>query len=224
MKKEDIIAEFKEALGKSGFAAYVQTAHQDGRLKEILPDVDKLFLVSEKTDDGKVNTVDKQVVSVLEKGDNLSAKCKYALLLFNVSKAYTSKDLQPLMPVNYGPMSVGIIDRISEELKMPGDYNEFAMMFARYHTLMQNPDRMGDSEAYDLVKKCEEINGRDDFLSCAQVFIDEKAAHSKDSSFVKISFHKCEERLKGVFADVKNGNDAQFYQAKMDEYRDIRDW
>lgn len=224
MEKEKTIAEFKDAIEKEGFYAYVQSAHQDGRLKDILPDVDKLFLVSEKTDDGKIDKVGAQVLSVLEKGDKLSARSKYALLTYNVSKSYTSKDLLPLHPLNYGKASARIIDRISSEIKVPDEYNEFAMMFARYHSLMDSPERMGDCEAYDLVQKCEAINGKDEFFACAQVYMEDKAERSSDSSYVRICANKSEKRLKDVFADVRSGNTARFTQAKMEETRQQRGW
>ena len=216
-KTESIIAEFKNAIKKQDFYVYVQSAHEDGRLKAIMPDVDKLFAVKERIDSGEICTVDKQMSAALKRGDMLSAKCKYALLLYNVSKAYTSGELQPMHPFNYGIRSVGIIDKISGVLNMPESYNEFAKIFARYHTMMHNPNDINDSEAYNLAIVCDNLGVKEDFFSCARVYMACKAERATDGKYVLECAKASEERLRNIFYQIKSGDDAEYSKCTLEE-------
>lgn len=224
MKKDELIVEFKQIIEQSGFHIYLDDAHKDGRLGILLPEVDKLYHTPEQLDNGEVAPVSRQVQAMLEKGDQLSGKCKYALLMANVSKAYTSEGLLPLHPLNYGVLSAGVADRISHQLQMPKDYNELAVMFCRYHRLMENPEKMRDKEVFDLAVKCNELNLRDEFVGCSLVHLECKAQQTDDPARSRVLAFKSHERLKAVFADVNKGNGADYARAALEDYRNRRGW
>ena len=216
-RKESIIAEFKNAIQKQDFYSYVQSAHTDGRLAVILPGVDKLFEVKEIIENGRECCASEQVLNVLKKGDDLSSRCKYALLLYSVSKAYTSEKLQPLHPLNYGLLSTSIISTVSEDLGFPDNYNEFAQVFARYHTMMHGADNIKDGEAADLVQTCIKLDAENDFFDCAHVYMECKAERSVNHDSVLKCAEDSEERLKEIFYRVKSGDDTS--RLALDAYR-----
>ena len=129
---ERIWKEIETALNTEHFDKFISAMRECGALKVILPEVNRLWDMPERTDYHPEGNSGAHTLLVLKQGYNLSPKIKFALLLHDIGKIDTSPDI---LPQHIGHDKAGLphIQKICQRLKVPNKYRDFALLVAEYH-------------------------------------------------------------------------------------------
>ena len=147
----DFAIALKTALATENAATAVKAMHLNGRLKENLPEVDRLFEVPERTDfHPEGNSGEHTLLTMKEvREDNpeMVAMMCYAMLVHDLGKVvtfdeqvakaeakgepYEVKDLTKHF--GHADKGVTLVDKISDTLQVPEDWKEFASLVCKQH-------------------------------------------------------------------------------------------
>ena len=129
---ERIWTEFEAALNTQHFDKFILTMRECGALKTVLPEVHKLWDTPERTDYHPEGNSGAHTILVLRQGYNLSPKIKFALLLHDIGKIDTPKDILP-RHIGHDVAGLPRIETICNRLKVPHKYRDFALLVAKNH-------------------------------------------------------------------------------------------
>ncbi|MBQ7632861.1 MAG: HD domain-containing protein [Alphaproteobacteria bacterium] len=129
---ERIWKEIETALKTEHFDKFIRTMRECGALRVVLPEVNKLWDIPERTDYHPEGNSGEHTMLVLKQGYNLSPKIKFALLLHDIGKIDTPIDI---LPRHIGHDKAGLqhIEKICDRLKVPNKYRDFALLVAKNH-------------------------------------------------------------------------------------------
>nr|QIM10709.1 multifunctional CCA protein [uncultured Alphaproteobacteria bacterium] len=149
---ERVWKEIEKALDTEHFDKFVSTARACGALKVILPEVDKLWSVPEKTVYHPEGNSGAHTLLALQKAKNCSAPVKFGLLLHDVGKGETPADM---LPAHHGHENVGLplIKDICQRLKVPNKYRDFALLCCEKHMKFRLLPIMKIGKALDFVRE-----------------------------------------------------------------------
>lgn len=152
-----LVDEFKIVLENKDFEKYIRESHENGKLKQILPEIDKLWSIPEKAEFHPEGNSGAHTLLVLKEAQDLDPKVKFALLLHDVGKTMTP---QEKWPAHFGHDNEGVplVKTICDRLQMPQDYKDFAVLVCQHHMKGHNFGNMKAAKLYDLN---EEIPPRD---------------------------------------------------------------
>lgn len=153
---ERVWKEFESALNTPNFDKFIRTMHQCGALAKILPDVEKMVTTLERTDKHPEGNTFEHTMLVIKEGKRLSPQVKFALLMHDVGKTLTPKELQP-RHFNHDNIAEPLIDKVCNDLRVPNQYRHFAKLFAKNHMKFHNVNVMRRNT---LVKFLEEISDK----------------------------------------------------------------
>ena len=138
---ERVWKEIETALNTEHFDKFIRAMRECGALKVILPEVDKLWDMPERTDYHPEGNSGEHTMLVLKQGYNLSPKIKFALLLHDIGKIDTPADI---LPRHIGHDKAGLprIEAICSRLKVPNKYRNFALLVAENHMKFHNVPNM----------------------------------------------------------------------------------
>ena len=147
---ERIWKEIEKALETPHFEKFIRTAKECGALKVILPEVDRLWDTPEKEQYHPEGNSGEHTMLVVRSGEHLSPKVKFALLLHDIGKAYTPRDI---LPAHHGHDSrgVGIIENICRRLPVPNEFKKIAVSGCKNHMKMRLLPQMRDGKKLDFV-------------------------------------------------------------------------
>ena len=152
LSKERVWQEFEKALGTPFFDKFVLSMRQCGALKVLLPEVDVLFQVPEKEKfHPEKNSGDHTILS-LQAGQNFAKEIKFAILLHDVGKGTTPKDILP-SHYEHDKRGIPLVQEICKRLKAPNKYKSLAQMGAEMHMKMRDVPYMRLSKLFDFVAK-----------------------------------------------------------------------
>ncbi|MCQ2740895.1 MAG: HD domain-containing protein [Alphaproteobacteria bacterium] len=132
LSAERLWQEIYKALQTSHFEKFIITARQCGALKEILPEIELLFQTPERTDFHPEGNSGAHTLLCLKQVTEAAAKIKFAVLLHDIGKTLTPKDILPSHH-NHDHAGLEIIKKICSRLKIPNDFRDFALLCCKQH-------------------------------------------------------------------------------------------
>ncbi len=129
---ERVWQEIYKALNTKHFSKFILAMRDCGALKVILPEVDKLWQMPEILQYHPEGNSGNHTILVLEKGEKLPPLTKYALLLHDIGKIKTEKEVLPhhyMHDIN----GAHIVQKIGKRLKVPKAFTQAAYTAALYH-------------------------------------------------------------------------------------------
>jgi len=147
---ERIWKEIEKALETPHFEKFIRTAKECGALKIILPEVDKLWSIPEKEQYHPEGNSGEHTMLVIRSGEHLSPKVKFALLLHDIGKVYTPKEI---LPAHHGHDSRGIsvIEKLCRRLPIPKDFKKIAILGCQNHMKMRLLPQMKNGKKLDFI-------------------------------------------------------------------------
>lgn len=147
---ERIWMEVQKALETNHFEKFVRTAKECGALKVILPEIDKLWNIPEKLIYHPEANSGEHCMLALRKGENLLPKAKFALLLHDVGKIHTPKDVLP-SHIGHDKNGIDIINNICKRLVVPNEYKKMALLVCKNHMKFALLPQMRISKKIDII-------------------------------------------------------------------------
>lgn len=164
----DFSTTLKAALATENATTVVKVMHLNGRLKENLPEVDRLFEIPERTDfHPEGNSGEHTLLTMKEvREDNpeIAAMMRYAMLVHDLGKVvtfdeqkskadekgepYEVKDLTKHF--GHAEKGIALVDKISDTLQVPEEWKEFASLVCKQHMKAHDLDKMKDSKLFDF--------------------------------------------------------------------------
>ncbi len=138
LSRDRIWQELAKALKSSSFYRFIETARACGALKEILPEVEQLWSIPERTDyhpEGNSGAHTMLALKAAQTGDSF---VNFTILLHDIGKTQTNPELWPSHR-GHDTLGAELIKKIARRIKAPADYAEFASFTAANHMLYHRP-------------------------------------------------------------------------------------
>lgn len=147
---ERVWKELEKALASSHFPLFIEAARACGALKIILPEVDALWQIPERSDYHPEGNSGEHTLLALRQYRGNNPLVNFALLLHDVGKTETPADI---LPAHYGHeiRGAGIVRRICRHLKTPNVYRDFVSAVCTEHMKFWRVNEMRLSRVYDMV-------------------------------------------------------------------------
>lgn len=159
LSRDRIWQELQKALCSPSFYRFVETAKECGALKEILPEVAKLWQIPERTDYHPEGNSGAHTMLALKAAKSLSPMVNFTVLLHDIGKIKTNPELWPSHR-GHDELGAGLIKKLARRMKVPNDYIDFASFTAQNHMLYHRPvtdiKRQLANVAITLVKEAKE--------------------------------------------------------------------
>ncbi|MCF6767699.1 multifunctional CCA addition/repair protein [Thiotrichales bacterium 19S11-10] len=135
LSSERIWQETLKALLSSSPSAYFETLRAVGALKELFPEIDQLYGVSQPEKhhpevDCGIHTM--MVIDQAAKLD-LSDEARFACLVHDLGKGTTPKDILP-KHIGHESRGIELIMTLCHRLRIPKRFEQLALLVARYHS------------------------------------------------------------------------------------------
>lgn len=214
LSPERIWKEFEKALNTDRFDLFISTMFEIGALKEILPEIDKLFYTPENINHHPCGNTGTHTLLSIRKGYEFGLKPKeiFALLLHDVGKIMTPTDM---LPKHHGHDDAGvqIIEKICKRLRVPSEYKDFAILCSKLHMKVKRVMEMRIGSVYDLVN---DVTHFKDFSKLYNVFMvsisdtygRDKEVSEKNKQHLNDGLNLCiqmYDTLKNISADYFSG-------------------
>jgi tRNA nucleotidyltransferase (CCA-adding enzyme) len=132
LSAERIWKEFEKALSCDGFFRFVETMRDCGALKDLVPELDKLWQVPERFTFHPEGTTGEHLMLALKQSATESALVKFGVLMHDIGKGQTPTEV---LPAHHGHDKKGeaLIFEICKRFKIPNKYRDFAVLSAVFH-------------------------------------------------------------------------------------------
>lgn len=164
----DFSTTLKTLLATENAANAIKVMHLNGRLQENAPDLDRLFIVPERTDFHPEGNSGEHTLltikTVHEDNPETAAMMRYAMLVHDLGKVitfdeqlakadakgepYKVKDLTKHF--GHAEKGVNLVNKISDELQVPDEWKTFAALVCKQHMKAHDLDKMKDSKLFDF--------------------------------------------------------------------------
>ncbi len=198
LSAERIWKEFEKALNFKGFFRFVETIHICGALKELVPELDKLWEVPEKLTFHPEGTTGAHLILALKKAAASSALVKFGVLMHDIGKGVTPENV---LPAHHGHDKAGgpLVLDVCKRLKIPNRFCDFAFLSAVYHMrfywLHQN--KLGKQvNLAEIITQKHPSDLEDFILVCRADFF---GTHAKRSDTERKAFELSAKRLRLVY-------------------------
>ena len=163
---ERVWQEILRALQSRRFDKFILTARQCGALAVILPEVNKLFDIPERTDYHPEGNSGSHTLLCLQQIPDANTKTKFAVLLHDIGKIKTPRAVLPSHP-QHGDTGTDIIKNICIRLKIPTEFKNFAVLCCRYHMKLHLIRQIKLPALVDLIDKITKVSSTSlqDFLT-----------------------------------------------------------
>lgn len=138
LSRDRIWQELNKALKSPAFYRFVETARECGVLKEILPEVEQLWQIPERTDYHPEGNSGAHTMLALKAAQSSDSLVNFTVLLHDIGKTRTNPDLWPSHR-GHDKLGAELIKKIARRLKAPASYAEFAAFTAANHMLYHRP-------------------------------------------------------------------------------------
>lgn len=138
LSRDRIWQEFAKALKSTSFYRFIETARECGVLKEILPEVEQLWQIPERTDYHPEGNSGAHTLLALKAARSSDSLVNFTVLLHDIGKTKTNPDLWPTHR-GHDKLGAELIKKIAHRLKAPTAYAEFASFTATHHMLYHRP-------------------------------------------------------------------------------------
>lgn len=134
LSKDRIWQEFEKALSSATFHRFIENAERCGALACILPEVEQLFAVPERTDYHPEANSGAHTLLTLKAANSNDAMVNYAAMLHDIGKIKTDPKCWPSHR-GHDKLGEDIIKDIGKRLKVPSAYTDFAVFTAVNHMI-----------------------------------------------------------------------------------------
>lgn len=165
---ERIWGEFFSALQQPNFAQFILLMRECDALNVILPEVEKLWQIPERTDYHPEGNSGAHTILTLEQADNLSAKAKFAMLLHDIGKTMSPPETLPSHR-GHDKAAAPLIKKICRRLKVPNDYRDLALMAAEQHMQIRNAADMKKGRLLTLLSDICELKYRQNLVDYLKI-------------------------------------------------------
>lgn len=150
LTRERVWKEIEKALETEHFEKFIRTAKECGALKVILPEVDKLWSIPEKEQYHPEKNSGDHTMLAIRHGEHLSPQVKFALLMHDIGKTCTPKDI---LPSHHGHdrNGVAIIQKICHRLSIPNEYKRIAVLGCHEHMNFRLLPQMTAGKKFDFI-------------------------------------------------------------------------
>ncbi len=150
LSAERVWQEFEKAFLSSSFYRFIDIMRQIGALKEIMPEIDNLFSISEKIEFHPEGNTGDHTLNALKFVSHESIMVQFAVLVHDIGKAFTPTEQ---LPSHKGHENRGInaIKEICKRLKIPNKIRDFALLSSMHHMKFHLIQDMRVGKLYDLV-------------------------------------------------------------------------
>ena len=215
LSAERIWSEIKRALRYPHFHRFVETAQECGILKIIMPALEKLWFVENRSGKKMKNTID-----CLKKVATDSEIVKFATLLHQVGETGILEDPN-LSEIEREQLGVSIIKEICLSLKIPSDYQKFAVLTCRNHKNFSRIDSMRLEDLLDMV---------DDYTKKMPEHFEDFISSLKIEPMKSDEIKKSEEKIRKIYSilseisacDMPNFEELKKDESFKDKYRAFR--
>ena len=159
LSRQRIWREMEKALADPNFYKFVLAARDCGALQQILPEVEALWSVPERTDYHPEGNSGEHTILSLKAASSNDSLVNMAVLLHDVGKTVTPKDKWPCH-ANHDVFADDIIVRLSSRLQIPRRYAGFSRFCAKHHMVAHWALETVQKEMAVLVRELMET-GRD---------------------------------------------------------------
>lgn len=227
---ERIWNEIYKSLNEQNFTLFILSMRECGALRVVLPELEALWQTPERPDYHPEGNSGEHTVLTLQQGDNLSARAKFALLLHDVGKTLTSKELLPAHH-GHGAEAKLLIQKICSRLKVPNEYRDFALMVAAQHMQIYNVSKMRKGTLLKLLTDVCKLKYRQDladYIRICRCDLQGKmraASQQERSCFRKSSLRlianfKIQSKIRATdMPDFAKINKDAFFAAKLFDFR-----
>ncbi|MCM1323419.1 MAG: multifunctional CCA tRNA nucleotidyl transferase/2'3'-cyclic phosphodiesterase/2'nucleotidase/phosphatase [Acetobacter sp.] len=138
LSRDRIWQEFAKALSSPSFYKFIETARECGVLKEILPEVEQLWQIPERTDYHPEGNSGAHTMLALKAAQSSDAVVNFTVLLHDIGKTQTNPECWPSHR-GHDKLGAELIMKIATRLKTPTFYAEFASFTTAHHMLYHRP-------------------------------------------------------------------------------------
>ena len=149
---ERIFNEIEKAASTVKFADFIHILHEIGGLKDILPEIEKLYSVPENPKYHIEKNSGEHTERVIQslKTDNI--KLNLAALFHDVGKSVTPKEDYPHHE-GHDVLGINLVKNISKRLKITNEYRNFCVYTCKNHDRFRYTNDMKLSKLYDFVRE-----------------------------------------------------------------------
>jgi len=154
---ERVWQELRRALGEPKPSAFLSTLREAHALKAILPELDALYGVPQRTefhpeiDTGAHQELVSDMAAKLAPGDSVTG---FAALTHDLGKALTPRDKWP-KHIQHEQNGVAPVRTLCERLKVPVEYRDLAIIVCREHLNIHRLPELRPATVHDLLTRCD---------------------------------------------------------------------
>ena len=149
---ERIFNEIEKAAYTVRFADFIHILHEIDGLKDILPEIEKLYEVPENPKYHIEKNTGEHIERVIQSLNTDTIKLNLAALFHDVGKSVTPKEDYPHHK-SHDILGIDLIKNISKRLKIPNEYKDFCVYIYKNHDKFRYVNDMKLSKLYDFVRE-----------------------------------------------------------------------
>lgn len=134
LSKDRIWQELEKALSCTAFHRFIENARECGALEVILPEVETLFHIPERTDYHPEANSGAHTLLTIQAANSDDAMVNYASLLHDIGKIKTDPKCWPSHR-GHDKLGEAVIKNIAKRMKVPSAYTDFAVFTAANHMI-----------------------------------------------------------------------------------------
>ncbi len=184
LSPERIWGELKKALHYPNFYRFIEVAHECFALKKILAAVETLWSVK---NDSQETTLAEHIIECLKNVSQDNEMVKFATLLHNIGKSNYLEDNDS--PRTSEQQGVQIIRDICKQLKVPNDFQSFAVFVCRNYKKFERINMMDLEQLLDLT---------DDYMKRTPVDFENFMAICR-ATVCNSDFKSSEEKIRNIY-------------------------
>lgn len=168
LSKQRIWNEFERALNTPYFDKFVIAMRDCGALEKILPEVNNLWNIPERTDFHPEGNTGMHTLLTLQASQYENAKIKFALFLHDVGKNYTPANILP-HHYNHEKNGLPLIEKICSQIGAPKEYCKFALLACKNHMRFPLTTQMRLPKIFDMIDDITHFKNWQNLEDVAQV-------------------------------------------------------
>lgn len=149
---ERIFSEIEKAASTVKFANFIHILHEIDGLKDILPEIEKLYSVPENPKYHIEKNSGEHTERVIQSLNTNNIKLNLAALLHDVGKSVTPEEDYPHHK-GHDVLGIDLVKNISKRLKIPNEYRDFCVYTCKNHDRFRYVNDMKLSKLYDFVRE-----------------------------------------------------------------------
>ena len=155
---ERVWQELARGLMEAKPSRMFETLRACGALRKLLPEVDRLWGVPQRTDYHPEVDTGVHVMMVIDMASRLglSLPSRFAALTHDLGKAETPADILP-RHIGHELKSVHLIEPLCERLRVPTDCRDVARLVARFHGDMHKVDQLRPDTKLKILERCDAL-------------------------------------------------------------------